>query len=66
MIILLYLLLNIAWFSKAVGLKLNTRHFSTGQSTGHDTDKGIALKVSPSPSLLTKYSIRSRGICVVW
>ena len=33
----------------------NTSHFSTGQSTGHnDTDKWIALKLSPSPILLKK------------
>ena len=35
--------------------------------TGHnDTDKWIALKVSPSPVLLTKCSFSSRGMCVVW
>ena len=46
---------------------LNTSDFSTGQSTGHqDTEKHTALKVSPSSNLLTKYSIRSRVIFVVW
>ena len=35
--------------------------------TGHnDTGKWIALKVSPSPVLLTKCSFSSRGMCVVW
>ena len=35
-------------------------HFSTVQSTGHqDTNKRIALKVSPSTTI-------SMGICVAW
>ena len=52
-------------WSRSAGLKY--RPFSTRQCTGHhDTDKWTALKVSPSPNLLTKCPIRSRRICVVW
>ena len=40
---------------------------NTGQSTGHhDRDKWTALEVSPSPNLLTKCSVRSMKIFVVW
>ena len=50
--------------TSSAGLKYRS-HF-TGQSTGHhDKDKWTTLKLSPSPNLLTKCSIRSRGICVV-
>lgn len=46
---------------------LNIDHFSKDRSIGHrDTDKWTAVKVSPSPNFITKYSFRSRGTCVVW
>ena len=48
-----------------VGQVWNKGHFSTGPSTGHHhTDKWTALRVSPIPNLLTKFSFRSRGTCV--
>ena len=55
--------LSLARIKIAAGLKC--RSLFTGQSTGHH-DKWTALKLSPNPNLLTKCSIRSRGICVVW
>ena len=52
------------WFLKqTAALKYSSPFPQVNQSTGHhDTDKLIALKVSPSPDPLAKCSNRSRGI----